>query len=572
MRISNLFSFYLTGSLKQYSQSEQADTLLLSNQELDDCEMSKKEFEESETKGFKFQNSTLNLKANLNTVCGQFRFAGMGVINSLFSGVGAYFAKKINLGAGFSLAALSLLASFIKDHPLLSTKFSIFSLGANSIRGSLHFIDSIFSRIGEEGAKYSLPSFLGGGLSIFCLGRAITNNETKSLSLPNDNISGILGRASIHHLDSMLASKTTDFALKNSEASSFFAGLTTSLGFLIPEKLRKHKMSWNNLDGFVAQGSTNILDSLFANIGNTFTSVFNSTGKVLLGSVAFMTSMPFIGKLFDLADYKIPFGTLEGRLVKSILSFPQTVAFNLGNLLGTSKLGIPFVTGLLGLTGFASFTNIGKKVLGNKKIATTLLDGEFKRIPFMHLIYSAVSASAMKLSDNIPAPLLVLFGPMLSFQIGEKFKNVSARFDEVNGLMLRSSIHLWDSLLARAANKTIGRILNSSEDISTSGNILSDSSGTRWLTDDGRIVSDMAIAKQLHTEANSNVFSTIFSLVCGLALPLGFLLGKNLLKKDNNSFIFDKSLFTKSPVQDTSDRVQTTKPKKQNMEEIYQCV
>ncbi len=536
--LQKALSFYLTGSLNEHhtASSRNSNNIeVLTTQELDDCEMSQKEFLDSEINGFEFKDPTLNLKANLNTLTGQFRFAGMSVINSLFSGIGALIAKKLNLISGLGLAVVSFGASFVKDVPFLSRKFSIFSLGANSIRGSLHILDSIFSRIGEEGAKYTLPSLLAGGASIFSAYRSINGKDNKSLSLPNDSISGILGRTSIHHLDSMLASKATEISTNHNELGAFLASSLSTAGLLVPKNLRTNKMQWDSMEGFVAQGGSKFLDSLFASIGHTFSSTFNSTKKIALGTLGVTAGLPILGSLLNSTNYQIPFGTLEGRVVKGILSLPETLAFNLGDSVGNSLLGIPLSLGFAGLTYFTCFSNKGKNLIKNFEVSSTSLGGELQRLPFLHFMNSIISASAMKLSNFIPAPLMVLVGPALSFQIGEKVKNIPAKFGDVKGLMLRNSVHLWDSILSRSAYKTATMLFGQSEDESYTGNVVSDGGSTCWLTEDGRKVNSMAIGKQLNQGNESNLLNTVLAALGGIVFSAGaFMLGKHFLKQDTS--------------------------------------
>ena len=555
--LQKALSFYLTGSLKKYDpacrdvachspakQGERASppagnvSTTLTTQELDDCEISEKEFLDAEINGYKFQDQTLNIKANLNTLTGQFRFAGTGVINSLFSGIGALLAKKINLISGFGLATAALGASFLKDIPFLSKKFSILSLGANSMRGSFHILDSILSRVGEEGAKYTLPSILAGVASLFSAYRSVNNKDNKSLSLPNDTIAGILGRTSIHHLDSMLASKAGEISTNHNELGAFLATSLSTAGLLIPKNLRTNKMQWDSLEGFVAQGGTKFIDSLFASIGHAFTSTFNSTKKTALGALGVTAGLPLLGSLINSFNYQIPFGTLEGRIVKGILNLPETIAFNLGDSIGNGMLGIPLSLGFAGLTYFTCFSDKGKHLIKNCEISTTSLGGELQRLPFLHFMNSIISASAMKLSNLIPAPIVTLFGPAISFQIGEKLKNIPAKFGDLKGQMLRNSVHIWDSILSRSAYKTTEMILGKDEDESYTGNIVSDGGSTYWLTEDGRKVSSMAIGKQLNQKSESNILNTVLAGLGGIGFGLGvFALGKLFMKGSNNNQI-----------------------------------
>ena len=144
MKISlqNAISFFLTGSTNQNNilLSEPPPTIPTKN-ELDDFETTSAKFEESQKKSYKFSNSLLNIKTDLNTTQGQFRFIGLGVISSLFSGIGAGLFSKTNMLGGLLLAGLAGVAVMIKNIPCLTTKFGIDSFGGNLIRNALHIFD-----------------------------------------------------------------------------------------------------------------------------------------------------------------------------------------------------------------------------------------------------------------------------------------------------------------------------------------------------------------------------------------------------------------------------------------------
>ncbi len=536
MRVDSLqktVSLYLTGraTLPDDMFSFENKHSNLTKQELDDMEISSmEEYKKSEEESFQFKNPALNLKADFNTVHGQFRMAGIGVINSLFSGIGTGFGSKLNFLSGFGLACTSLLVSVFKKLPILSTKFSIMGYGGNLIRGPLHILDSIFSTIGEQGSKYTLPSIVSGALSLFGLQRTLNDKDNKSLELPFDTISGTLGRTAIHHVDSMLASKAAQISAKNHSLGSFLASSVTTLGLLLPDELKKKKIPWNTHEGFIAQGGSHFVDSLFSSAGNSLSSFFGNTKNALLAASGVALGMPLVGSLLNSINYQIPFATLEGRLVRGIMHAPETVVFNLGSVLGNSALGMPLSFALLGSTYFACMSKNGKELIKNFEISRDKIGGQVQRLPF-HLLYSMISASGVKLSKLIPAPLLAIFGPALSFQLGERFKNIESKYDDFKGLMLRNSVHLWETILARAAYKTGRMITGTQDEHQSSGSILSDG---RWLSDDGRIVPTMAIGKQT-SEFSTKSFSDILcSALGGIGFAMGaFVLGKHFFGKEN---------------------------------------
>lgn len=546
--IQKALSFYLTGTTNLKASGSTSSKLNFTDQELDDFEMNRKEFETFEKDCTEFKNPLLNATANLNTLRGQFRLSGLGVINSLFSGIGAGFGGKLNFLSGISLAGLSVGLASLKKLPLLSEKYSIFSVGGNLIRGPLHILDSIFSTIGEHGSKYNLPSVLAGFVSIFSMSRTLLDRDSKSLELPINTVSGTLGRTAIHHVDSMLASKATQIFSSNKNLGTFLATSLTSLGLLLPDKLKRKEIPWKTMEGFIAQGGSNFIDSLFSSLGNVGSSLFSDTKKMVLGGAGLALTVPFVSNLLSGLSYQIPFGTFEGRLVRGIFHAPETLVFNLGSVAGNSILGIPLSLGFAGLTYFSCLTKKGKSLMKNFDISRSSLSGLVQRLPF-DFIYSMISASGVKLSKLIPAPILMLLGPALSYQLGEKFKNVETKFDDCKGLMLRNAVHFWETVLSRSAYQA-GRMMTgtSGEEIS-SGSVLSDG---RWLSDDGRIVPTMAIGKQLKVCEENNLLGIGMSALSGVGMAFG---GSLLLKYFAGNKSFNAESFIKQKIEDVKERV-----------------
>lgn len=541
--IQKALSLYLTGTTK-LSQRQDLSKLDFTDQELDDFEMNRKEFEEFEKDCSSFKSPLLNSNTDLNTLQGQFRLSGVGVINSLFSGIGAGFGGKLNFLSGLSLAGASLSLSLFKNLPFLSKKYSIFSFGGNLIRGPLHILDSIFSTIGEHGSKYNLPSIVAGVVSAFSMSRTLMDKDSKSFELPINTVSGTLGRTAIHHVDSMLASKANQIFSANENMGAFLATSLTSLGLLLPDKLKKKQIPWQTMEGFIAQGGTNFIDSLFSGLGNITTSLFSDTKKMIAGGAGLALSVPLLSNLLSGLNYQIPFGTFEGRLVRGIFHAPETLVFNLGSVVGSSVLGVPLSLGFAGLTYLTCISKKGKNLIKNFNISRSSLSGLVQRLPF-DFIYSMISATGVKLSKLIPAPILMVLGPALSYQLGEKFKNVNCKFDDFKGLMLRNSVHLWETILSRSAYQAGRMITGTSGEEISNGSVLSDG---RWLSDDGRIVPTMAIGKQLKMCEENKFFSTFLSAASGVGVALGsslflkqFMRSKSEISIPNlNSFVEEK--------------------------------
>lgn len=516
-------NLYLTGNMNpgKYSSSETKVTDY-TKEEINDFETTVESFQNSYEQGLNFKNPTLNLNADFNYVHGQFRMSGIGVINSFFSGLGSRIGSKLNFLSGLGLAGLSIIASCSNSIPVLKKKFQFLSLGSNAIiRGPLHVLDSIFSTIGEQGAKYNFPSLIAGGASLFCLNRSLTGKENKSLEIPFDSLGGTFGRTAVHHIDSMLASKASFLSSSNQSLGAFLATVLSTFGLLLPEKIKKKTLPWDKLEGFVAQGSSSFVDSLFSNIGNTISGVLNDSKKTFATVIGLGLGFPIIGKLFNLSNYKIPFGTLEGRLSRGIFHVPESFVFNFGSVIGNGKMGLPLSFGFAGLTGLLTLNKSTRKFLQNKTISRDSFMGMYQRLPF-EFMYSVTSAAALKLNKFIPAPLLTVIGPALSFQLGEKLKGIKSRYDDISGLMLRNSIHIWEAMLSNAAYKT-GKLISfgGEETELSAGSVLADG---RWLTDDGRIVSTMAIGKQLQECSEKNIFNASLFSVFGIGA--GYLLSE----------------------------------------------
>ncbi|MBI3308895.1 MAG: hypothetical protein HYZ79_05940 [Candidatus Melainabacteria bacterium] len=157
--------------------------------------------------------------------------------------------------------------------------------------------------------------------------------------------------------------------------------------------------------------------------------------------------------------------------------------------------------------------------------------GLMQRLPF-DFSYSMMSAVGSKISKYIPAPLVVLCGPALSFKLGEAFKHQGAKYDEFKGLMIRNSVHLMESVLASGAYRT-GRLLTGTADEHTSsGSVMADG---RWLTDEGRIVPTMAIGKQIGGESSGNILKTVLSGLGGVTFGiLAYFVSKYLFSKPSS--------------------------------------
>ena len=536
MKISplNLLSLYLTGQQTNSSNvfSGLTSQCPYSGEELSEMEMTKEEWIESNTNSFKFKDSTLNLNADWDTFQGYMRNTSLGMFDCMFSGFGSSLAKKMSFANGIILAGLSLGTSFlseIKKLPVFSTNFSFFNFGGRLIRAPLHIFDSTFSLIGEKGAKFALPSILAGAFSLFSLNRVLNKNENKNIKLPNSTIAGTIGRTAVHHFESMLASKATEISNDNPSAGSFLASSLAAGGLMTSDTTKNLKLSYRSFEGLTSLGGFHFLDSLFSNIGNTMTGILNTPARLLFGSIGLLTAMPLVGSASKIKNQNASYSKLGGRLIRSIFHIPETLVFNLGNLVGKGILGIPISAGFIGITSLLSSS---KSKIANLKIPVGTIGGQLQRLPF-DFIYPIISNTGTSLSKLIPAPLLVLLGPIISFKLGEKFKTVDAKYTELKGLFVRNSCHLWEAILSNAAFRT-GKLISGdkTDNDDNSGTMLADG---RWLSNNGQIIPTMAIGKQLNDHPEKNLLKVLFSALGGIALGAGGVLFAKTLQARNNA-------------------------------------
>lgn len=404
----------------------------------------------------------------------------------------------------------------------MSLNFSFNDFGGRLIRSSLHLFDSIFSQIGEKGAKLKLPSLFAGGISLFGLGRVLTDTDNKKYTTPISTIGGTFGRTAIHHMESMLASKANEFSGECQSLSAFLATSGTTLGLLLPEKLKNQELPYQTIEGLFSLAGPHFLDSLFSNIGNAFSPALNKPKNLFLTAFGTAGFLPVLSKVSKLWNMDTPNKSLGGKLIRSIFKIPEVIAFNAGTFVGKSILGVPLSLAFVGLTSLTKF---------NFKFSLSKISGLSLRLPF-DFLHSMISASGTTISKFIPAPLLVLFGPALTFKLSNVFKGTSAKYDEFKGSMLRSAAHLWESVLSSGAYKTGKMLGRMNENIESSGSLLADG---RWITNDGQIVLSMANGKQIKQEKEKNIINILFSSIGGILFAAGVYLASKLFRKEFKS-------------------------------------
>lgn len=529
--IQRIFNFYITGSFNPPAKETHFEKHNnLTDEELSEMEMTRDEWSNLNKKSYKFKNPVLTLSADWNTMNGYFRNAALGVFDSLFSGVGQSIARKIPFASGVSLAGLSLITSLFstfKKLPLFSDNFSFTDFGGRLSRASLRVLDSTFSYIGEQGAKLNIPSIASGLLGIFSLVRVLNGKNDNKVQIPYSTIGGTLGRTAIHHMESMLASKANEFSTNNESMSAFLAGSVTTFGLLMPKEIKTKKIPVESLEGLFSLLGPHFLDSLFTNIGNALSPIINKPRNLFLSTAGFAASLPVLSSFRRFWNYKAPLPEFGGKLIRSINSAFESIAFNAGNSAGKSILGVPLALSFSALTYLTTVSKNKDKIFKSFKVPMDTVGSLFQRLPF-DFIYSMMSTVGTRLSKLVPAPLLVFAGPLISFKIGEKCKGINARYDDFKGLMVRNSVHLWESILASAGYRTGKMILQrEDDDIESTGALL----GEQWITDDGQIVKNMAIGKQINTEKEKSISKIFLSAFSGIAFGAGIhMLAKYLIK------------------------------------------
>lgn len=524
--LQKALSVYLTGSISQNRINEPENTYIPTDEELSEWETTKEDWENLNQNSFQFNDPVLSQKADWDTLAGNIRNAELSIFDSLFSGLGTTIAEKLNFSSGLALAGASIFTSLIstvKKIPGLSTNFSFNDFGGRLIRSSLHLFDSIFSQIGEKGSKLKLPSLFAGGVSLLGLGRVLADKDNKKYTAPISTIGGTLGRTAIHHIESMLASKANDFSGKHQSLSAFLATSGTTLGLLLPSDLKNKELPYQTVEGLFSLASPHFLDSLFSNIGNAFSQVLHTPRNLFLTAFGTTGLLSVLPKVSTFWNTDAPNKSLGGKLIRSIFKVPEVIAFNAGTFVGKSILGIPLSLAFVGLTALTKF---------NFKLPLSKISGLSLRLPF-DFINSMISASGTTISKFIPAPLLVLFGPALTFKLSNFFKGIDARYDESKGSMLRSAAHLWESVLSSGAYKTGKMLGGANEDSESSGSLLADG---RWITNDGQIVLSMANGKQIKQKEEKDILKILISSVSGIVFALGaFFLGKQFIKGEKSN-------------------------------------
>lgn len=464
--------------------------------ELDELELKSIEPEARPTKALD------KLNTDWDTLPGSLRNSGIGVLDAFFSSIGSRLTENLNFKskAGITLGTFcsSIAANKIKI-PILSNKISLFNYSGRLMRAPLHIFDSTFSAIGESWSDSSLGNILTLGLSALGLKNSLKNPDDfyENNDLDYQTINGTLARSSLHHLQSLASS----FA-QNIFKLSPILGTATTLALTgaatkLPKSIKNHHISWKSINGLLSQNIFHFTDSLYAGLGSLASKVLLKSKLASIGFLPVLLGLSKNKNLEKIMSTKLNFTKFDTKAIRSMMHGLDTVTFNLGTAFAGSSLALPFL-GLYSLLSYSSSLAKDSKLpkIPEFKIPLNQVGALIHRLPF-DFVESVISESSNKLSRKIPAPILFLLGPALSFKMGNVFKDAKTPFNTSTGLLLKHLIHFWDNLLTSSGYQTAKSLTNlvmPDSNKQSSGSILSDG---RWLTNEGRIISKMALGKQL---------------------------------------------------------------------------
>ncbi len=466
----------------------------------------REELDELELHSFEHENKPNNILFNLNTdwdtFPGSMRNSAASLFDAFFSSIGTSATEKLGFKSKLSLSAGTFLSSVLAnkiDIPLLSSKISMFNYAGRLLRAPLHLFDSSFSAIGESWSESSLGNITALGLSVLGLKNSLKDPKDfeEHNELDYQTINGTLARSSLHNLQSLTSSFAHNIYKFNPILGTATTLGLTALNFQLPKEISEHHLSWKSINGVLGQNIFHFTDSLYAGLGSLISKALT---KSKIASIAFLPAvlgLSFNKRLKDIMSKKLVFTEFNAKTIRSTMHALDTITFNLGTAFAKTPFALPFL-GAYSLLSYSSslVQNSSLPKIPEFKIPLNEVGSLIQRLPF-DFVESVISETSNKLGQKIPAPLLFVLGPAISFKLGNLFKDAKTPFNTSTGLLLKHLIHFWDNLLTSSGYKT-GKALTNlvlpRSDKANSGSILSDG---RWLTSEGRIVSKMALGKQL---------------------------------------------------------------------------
>ena len=465
-------------------------------QELDELELNSLDNEDRP------KNILYHLNCDWDSFQGSLRNSSTGIFDAFFSSIGSIATQNLDFKSKLGITASTFLGAFAAGKfkiPFISDKISLFHYAGRLARSPLHLFDSAFSAIGESWSESSIANIATLGLGALGIRNSYKNPKDfqENSELDYQTISGTLARSSLHHLQSLISSFGQTIFAKAPILGTLATVVITALNSKVPQSIKEHHISWKSLNGLLGQNLFHFTDSLYSGLGSLVSKEILKSKALSLLTLPALVATSFLPDLEKKMSEKLIFTKLGAKATRSMMHGLDTIVFNLGTQFAKTKLALPFL-GAYGLLSYSSSLNkdLALAKIPEFKIPLNEIGSLLHRLPF-DFVESVISESSNKLSKKIPAPLLVLFGPALSFQLGKAFKDAKTPFNSSTGLVLKHLLHFWDNLLTSAGyqtGKSVLKLFGLSAKQNNSGSILSDG---RWLSDEGRIISKMALGKQL---------------------------------------------------------------------------
>lgn len=215
-----------------------------------------------------------------------------------------------------------------------------------------------------------------------------------------------MGRTALHHLESMLATKANQLSNTDESFAAFIASTLATAGTMLPKDIKNKKIPVETIEGLSSLLAPHFLDSLFANIGKSFSPVINKPKNLILGISGYLASIPILSSIKSFWGKKAPIPEIGGKTIRSAFGALDTISFNAGNYVGKTALGIPLSLAFGGLTYISCISKNTSKHFKNFRIPLNTVGSMFQRLPF-DFIYSMISTAGTTISKKIPAPILV---------------------------------------------------------------------------------------------------------------------------------------------------------------------
>jgi hypothetical protein len=482
-------ALYLTGSSSVNSSRSNSGIKL--NEIYSKTELGEMELDESREKdSLKIHHNFSKINTDWDSLSGQFNNIGANALDTWFSAIGLNLSKKLGVDPGLVSSASVLITKALHEffpNIMVDQNFSMMDMSGRLLRSPLHILDGIFSSGGELLSKSPLANLGTIMLTAFGLSKAEKGKDLNELHY--HNLHGTISRSLLHQFASLSASSAQKLTNK-------MPLISVLLGLCLPmsKAIKNFDMPWDKLETVLGQNLFHFSDALYSSIAHKLISplkknlgatvALSTAGLVGLNNLSTIKKSLNLEKIFET---KILNNNFHGRVQRSIWNFAENIAFALGDRISNSSLG-SIISPLYLLFAFNSTQS--------KSVELNTIEGFTQRLGY-DFANSLLSGFSNKISGLIPAPILAAVGPSLANLIGSKLKDRSCAFNTSDGLRLRNFTHFFDNLVTTSVYKTANKIFELGKkkiEPALTGSILSDG---RWLRPDGRIVSNMALGKNL---------------------------------------------------------------------------